>query len=83
MNNPDSDVIFLQDKQEISIVNFIRSLPLEYGINGAVGAKYEALKDLMLFEKPMHYSKKQVLSRYLSLFYNLSVYYASLLKKLK
>lgn len=42
-----SKVVFLQDDELRKVANVFLNIPFEYGVNGAVGKKYEAIKDYL------------------------------------
>lgn len=44
--NEDSRIVFLNDDEKV-FITIVFSCPLEHGLNGVTGLKYEALKDFI------------------------------------
>lgn len=76
-DNPDSTIIFLEDDWSISIIDIVLRCPLEYGMNGATGLKYEALKDFVRWSSPCEYKKDHIEREFIPLILNLGSFYSS------
>lgn len=72
--------MFLDDAWSIAIVSIIRSTPLEYSAMGAVGLRYDALKDAIEWATHDEYSIKDALKKYTTMIYNLGQYYVGEMK---
>lgn len=69
--------MFIKDNWSKAIVHLILSCPLEYGMNGATGLKYEALKDFVKWNTPQGYSVEETQKEYVPLLLNLGRYYCN------
>ena len=80
-NNPDSNVVFLNDNfWSMSIVNLILQCPLEYSMNGATGLQYAPLKDFVKWATPKYYNIEK---EYIPLLLNLGRFYCNALNNRK
>lgn len=58
----------------------VKSIPLEYGFSGAIGLKYEAVKDYVKWETPRGYNFQK---RYVPVLVDLGNYYVNEMHKQK
>ena len=47
LDNPKSKVVILWYPEEVKVANLFKIIPNDYGFNGMVGKKYEAIKDYL------------------------------------
>lgn len=84
MSNEDSKIVFIETNFEAVIVNIIRQCPMEYGgMGGAIGLKYEALKDFIRWSAPTDYDLDNIYAEYVPLINSLGGFYASILNRNK
>lgn len=75
LTNEDSTIVFLKTGELAQrLIILVQTIPLEYGFNGAVGLKYEAIKDYVKWETPKGYNKQK---EYVPILVNLGRYYAN------
>lgn len=76
-DNPDSSIVFLDDNWSISVVDIVLRCPVDYGMNGATGLKYEALKDFVRWACPDGYKKDHIEREFIPLILSLGSFYCN------
>lgn len=82
LENEDSAIVFLEE-HEIVFIHISTTCPFEYGINGAIGFRYDAIKDFLRWNSDTDYDPDEIYKEHIRTFLQLGTFLASELKPKK
>ena len=79
LENEDSNIVFLDDYERV-FIHIATTCPFEYGMNGATGFRYDAIKDYMSWNSDDTHAPNEIHKEHINTFLQLGTFLASELR---